>query len=54
MVCLDENFQPVISHDVAHETMRLCDQRDGILTWTCELCGAIEKEIELTEVCETP
>lgn len=51
MICLDENFQPVTSHDPAHETMVAIDQHDGQLSWVCSLCGTVEKEVELTEVC---
>lgn len=50
-ICLDENFEPVKSHDPAHSTMVAFNQHDGLLTWICTLCGTIEKEIELTEVC---
>ena len=41
-MCLDENFQPVVTHDVTASTMELHHTFDGGEQFRCLLCGAVE------------
>lgn len=40
-MCLDENFQPVVTHDVTAETMEHYTYEGGE-AFRCLLCGATE------------
>lgn len=42
MICLDDNFKPVVAHDILAPTVELTNIHEGVHTYTCLLCNISE------------
>ena len=42
MNCFDDNFKPVMAHDIFAPTVKVTNIHEGVHTYTCLLCHATE------------
>lgn len=50
MICLDENFKPVIQHDILAPTVEVTSIDSGVHTFTCLLCNKTERRSVAAEI----
>lgn len=50
MICLDENFNPVVQHDILADTIKVTSIDNGVHTYTCLLCNISETRDLKTEI----
>jgi len=43
MICYDENFKPVETHDILAPTVKVTNIFEGVHTYTCLLCNSAER-----------